>query len=302
MAKNMEIRTSTTTEATSPTSHSQTLQSNQKKIRMNTMTVAISPIHLSLNQSIHPRSRSTRLLQNQNIHLQSQNHLSQSILSQSILSQNHPSQNLSIPSQSLRNQSIHLQSQNHPSQSILSQNLQNQSIPSQSLQNQSIPNQSLRNQSIHLQSRSIPSQNPPSQNPPSQSTQLLPSPNIHPQSPNIQFLLSHNLSIPLLPSRSPSTRLQSPSTPLLLSRSPNTQPLSRRRRRMISHIQHHSQSPSRKPINTVTTLSGRRSASSVRAVRSWSRVTSIKHYYDQEHERRIVGAVRMSRVRLRGLR
>lgn len=228
MAKNMEIRTSTTTEATSPTSHSQTLQSNQKKIRMNTMTVAISPIHLSLNQSIHPRSRSTRLLQNQNIHLQSQNHLSQSILSQ-----NHPSQNLSIPSQSLRNQSI------------------------------------------HLQSRSIPSQNPPSQ-----STQLLPSPNIHPQSPNIQFLLSHNLSIPLLPSRSPSTRLQSPSTPLLLSRSPNTQPLSRRRRRMISHIQHHSQSPSRKPINTVTTLSGRRSASSVRAVRSWSRVTSIKHYYD----------------------
>lgn len=255
MAKNMEIRTSTTTEATSPTSHSQTLQSNQKKIKMKTMTVAMSPIHLSLNQSIHPRSRSTRLLQNQNIHLQSQNHLSQSILSQSILSQNHPSQNLSIPSQSLRNQSI------------------------------------------HLQSRSTPSQNPPSQ-----STQLLPSPNIHPQSPNIQFLLSHNLSIPLLPSRSPSTRLQSPSTPLLLSRSPNTQPLSRRRRRMISHIQHHSQSPSRKPINTVTTLSGRRSASSVRAVRSWSRVTSIKHYYDQEHERRIVGAVRMSRVRLSGLR
>ena len=241
MAKNMEIRTSTTTEATSPTSHSQTLQSNQKKIKMKTMTVAMSPIHLSLNQSIHPRSRSTRLLQNQNIHLQSQNHLSQSILSQSILSQNHPSQNLSIPSQSLRNQSI------------------------------------------HLQSRSIPSQNPPSQ-----STQLLPSRNIHPQSPNTQFLLSHNLSIPLLPSRSPSTRLQSPSTPLLqspstpllLSRSPNTQPLSRRRRRMISHIQHHSQSPSRKPINTVTTLSGRRSASSVRAVRSWSRVTSIKHYYD----------------------
>ena len=248
MAKNMEIRTSTTTEATSPTSHSQTLQSNQKKIKMKTMTVAMSPIHLSLNQSIHPRSRSTRLLQSQNIHLQSQNHLSQSILSQSILSQNHPSQNLSIPSQS-------------------------------------IPSQSLRNQSIHLQSRSIPSQNPPNrnppgQNPPSQSTQLLPSRNIHPQSPNTQFLLSHNLSIPLLPSRSPSTRLQSPSTPLLLSRSPNTQPLSRRRRRMISQIQHHSQSPSRKPINTVTTLLGRRSASSVRAVRSWSRVTSIKHYYD----------------------
>ena len=240
MAKNMEIRTSTTTEATSPTSHSQTLQSNQKKIRMNTMTVAISPIHLSLNQSIHPRSRSTRLLQSQNIHLQSQN--------------------------------IHLQSQNHLSQSILSQSILSQNHPSQNL---SIPSQSLRNQSIHLQSRSTPSQNPPSQ-----STQLLPSPNIHPQSPNIQFLLSHNLSIPLLPSRSPSTRLQSPSTPLLLSRSPNTQPLSRRRRRMISQIQHHSQSPSRKPINTVTTLSGRRSASSVRAVRSWSRVTSIKHYYD----------------------